>query len=180
MWLIIWCPLSPNYSHWIFLNHVKTAVQSSAQTFWVKCKSFAFKCNKCTQLEVLACTEPVNTLFQILLCMWHILGGVGSGGGCGGLGCLMLRFFSSPIPHTIHTIRLQPYTVGRMYYLKYWTFLFFFWNCCTGWGSTLRLRFMPAGHRVKLSVNVSGVGVQLAGPLTMRETPPPTPLLTVQ
>lgn len=39
---------------------------------------------------------------------------------------------------------------------------------------------MPAGHGVKLSVNVSGAGVQLADTLTMKETPPPTPLLTVQ
>lgn len=39
---------------------------------------------------------------------------------------------------------------------------------------------MPAGHGVKLSVNVSRVGVQLADTLTMKETPPPTLPLTVQ
>lgn len=39
---------------------------------------------------------------------------------------------------------------------------------------------MPAGHEVKLSVNVSGAEVQLADTLTLKETPPPTPLLSVQ
>lgn len=117
MWLIIWCPLSPNGSLWIFLNHVKTTVQSSAQTFWVKCKSFAFKCNKCTQLEVLACTKPVNTLFQILLCMWHIL--------CGWrlrLGMTSCKDFFPHLFYILHTILLQSYTVARMYYIKYQTF----------------------------------------------------------
>lgn len=39
---------------------------------------------------------------------------------------------------------------------------------------------MPAGHGVKLSVNVSGAGVQLPGTLTIKETIPPARLLTVQ
>lgn len=77
-------------------------MQSSAQTFWVKCKSFAFKCNKCTQLEVLACSKAVNTQFQILLSMWHILlleeglGGIAS----------FYKFF----PHLFHIQNLYSLT----------------------------------------------------------------------